>query len=113
MKGESSAAHLRPDSALRATSRSRRSAEREGGQGYGGQAASDRWERLAVLFEGALALPPAERDDYLRLNCSDPGIAAEIRTLLAAQISEAGPIERVMAALGSPGASPWRDAAPR
>jgi hypothetical protein len=41
--------------------------------------ASDRWERLSVLFEGALVLPPAERDDYLRVHCSDPGIAAEIR----------------------------------
>ena len=74
---------------------------------------SDRWERLAALFEGALALPPAERDAYVREHCPDPGIAAEIRALLAAQVAEAGPVERVMAALGSPAGNPWRDAAPR
>ncbi len=84
-------------------------------QGYGGQAttASDRWERLSVLFEAALALPPAERDDYVRLHCSDPGIAAEIKALLAAPVAEAGPVERVMAALGSPAENRWRDPAPR
>src|SRR5262245_39117514 len=75
--------------------------------------ARDRWERLAALYEGALALPPAERDAYVREQCPDPGIAAEIRALLSAQLAEAGPIERVMAALGSPAASPWRDPAPR
>jgi serine/threonine protein kinase len=74
---------------------------------------SDRWERLSVLFEGALALPPAERDDYLQVHCIDPGIAAEIRALLAAQVAGAGPVERVMAALGSPAGNRWRDPAPR
>jgi len=73
---------------------------------------SDRWERLAALFEGALALPPDERDSYVREHCSDPGMAAEIQALLAAQVT-AGPVERVMAALGSPTANAWRDPAPR
>ena len=83
-------------------------------QGYGGQAtARDRWDRLAVLFEGALALPPAERDAYLHENCTDPGIAAEIRALLSARVTEAGPIERVMAALGSSAGHDSRERAPR
>ena len=92
MKPESSAAHLR--------------------QAYDGQA-SDRWERLAALFEGALALAPGERDAFVREHCPDPGIAAEIRALLEAQVEAAGPVERVMAALGSPGGNRWHDAAPR
>ena len=74
---------------------------------------SHRWDRLAVLFEGALALPPAERDAYVNEHCTDPGIAVEMRALLAAPVPEVGPVERVMAALGSPAASPWRDSAPR
>ena len=74
---------------------------------------SDRWDRLAALFEGALALPAAERDAYVREHCSDSGIAAEIGALLAAPVAEVGPVERVMAALGSPAASPWRDSASR
>ena len=49
----------------------------------------------------------------MRVHCSDPGVAAEIRALLAAQVSEAGPVERVMAALGSPAENRWRDSAPR
>ena len=49
----------------------------------------------------------------MREHCPDPGIAAEIRALLAAQVAEAGPVERVMAALGSPAGNPWRDPAPR
>ena len=46
--------------------------------------ARDRWERLAALFEGALAVPVAERDDYVREHCPDPGIAEETRVLLSA-----------------------------
>ena len=49
----------------------------------------------------------------MREHCPDPGIAAEIRALLAAQPAEAGPVDRVMAALGSPAGKPWRDPAPR
>ena len=37
LRSRGPANHLRPDSALRASSRSRRSATREGGQGYGGR----------------------------------------------------------------------------
>lgn len=45
--------HLRPDSARRASSRSRRSASREGGQGYGGQArAKARIERYLRDYYG-------------------------------------------------------------
>jgi serine/threonine protein kinase/Tfp pilus assembly protein PilF len=75
--------------------------------------ATNQWERLAGLFEGALALPPAERDAYVRERCPDPAIAAEIRALLSQRLAEAGPVERVMAALGSPAGHPWRDPAPR
>ena len=85
------------------------------GQGYGGHAATTadvRWERLSALFEGALAVPPAERDAYVREHCLDPGMAAEIAALLSARLAEAGPIDRVMAALGSP-ANRWRDSTPR
>ena len=95
MKNESGAAHLRQGFRLR--------------QGYGGQdggqapitATSDRWERLAVLFEGELAVSLAERDAYVRAHCPDPGLAAEIKVLLSAQLAGAGPVDRVMAACPS------------
>ena len=76
-------------------------------------ATAARWERMAALFEAALALPSAERDAYLREHCPDPKVADEIRALLAAPADEAGPIERVMAALGAPAAAPWREASRR
>ena len=75
--------------------------------------AGARWERLASLFEGARPLPPDERDAYLRERCTDPALAAEVGVLLAAQDEDAGPIERVMAALGPPSAPAWREPAPR
>ena len=81
-------------------------------QGDGGQAISataDRWERMAVLFEQALALPSAERDGYLGERCSDPAIAAEIRALLAARVDGASAVDRVMAALGASADTAWRD----
>jgi serine/threonine protein kinase len=74
--------------------------------------AGERWERMAALFEGALALTSAERETYLREHCPDATIAAEIRALLA-EVDVTGPIDRVMAALGASAATPWRDPAPR
>ncbi len=71
-----------------------------------------RWERMAALFEGALAVPAAERDAYLREHCPDPKVAAEVRLLLASPAEAAGPIERLMAALGSPAERAWRAPAP-
>jgi eukaryotic-like serine/threonine-protein kinase len=62
----------------------------------------DRWELMAAVFEGAMARPAGERDAYLREHCRDADMAGEIRALLAANTAEPGPVERVMAALGTP-----------
>jgi serine/threonine-protein kinase len=44
-----------------------------------------RWARLQVLFEGALAIPRLERDEYLRHECAgDEGMLAEVQALLDA-----------------------------
>lgn len=43
-----------------------------------------RFERIAAVFDGALALPPHERDAYLVRACGgDAGIEADVRALLA------------------------------
>ncbi len=62
----------------------------------------DRWELMAAVFEGAMACPAAERDAYLREHCRDASMVGEIHALLAANTPEPGPVERVMAALGTP-----------
>ncbi len=44
----------------------------------------ERWRRLKELFEGALALDPAERDEYLERRCSgDAALRREAGALLA------------------------------
>ena len=44
------------------------------------------WGRVAALFDAVSALPPAERDAELaRQQQTDPALAAEVRSLLAAQ----------------------------
>jgi len=46
---------------------------------------AQRWERLQVLFEAAQAMPAETADEYLRASCTDdPGLAGEVRALLAA-----------------------------
>src|SRR5262245_31177796 len=43
------------------------------------------WDRLTGLFHEALALEPAEREPFLaRIAAGDPGLAKEVRSLLAA-----------------------------
>jgi eukaryotic-like serine/threonine-protein kinase len=73
----------------------------------------DRWELMAAVFEGAMARPAAERDAYLREACQDGDIAGEIHALLAANTPKPGPVERVMAALGTPADGAGRITAPR
>jgi serine/threonine-protein kinase len=72
---------------------------------------SARWERVAALFEEALARPAAERDDFVLARCHDPQLAAEVHALLTAFTTAPGPLERVMAAVAP--AEPWHAAAPR
>ena len=43
------------------------------------------WSRVKALFAQALDRPAAERDAWLAAECSDPDVAAEVRSLLAAQ----------------------------
>jgi serine/threonine protein kinase len=62
---------------------------------------SNRWERLAAIFESAQVLPDAERAAYVRDRCADPRDRAELETLLAFGSRAPGPVERVMGALGS------------
>jgi serine/threonine-protein kinase len=54
----------------------------------------DRWQRAQDLFAAALALPPAERDAYLAEATGDPGLAAEVRSLLDAHDAD-GCLDRV------------------
>jgi serine/threonine-protein kinase len=60
----------------------------------------DRWDRLGLLFERALACPADERQAFVREHCDDPRDASELRALLAAYTTRPGPLDRVMEALG-------------
>ena len=73
----------------------------------------DRWELMAAVFEGAMARSASDRDAYLREHCRDAEMAGEIQALLAANTPEPGPVERVMAALGTPAAGAGRVTAAR
>ena len=53
-----------------------------GGEGTG---ADPYWDRVGEVFEGALAVPPAERAAFLDRTCPDPAVRAEVEGLLAAQ----------------------------
>ena len=46
------------------------------------------WEKINELFHRALELPKSEREEFLRENCSDELIRAEVAELLAAQTDE-------------------------
>ena len=46
------------------------------------------WEKINELFHRALALPKSEREVFLRENCSDKLIRAEVVELIAAQSDE-------------------------
>jgi serine/threonine-protein kinase len=60
----------------------------------------DRWDRLGLLFERALACPAGEREAFVLEHCGDPSDASELRALLAAYTTRPGPLDRVMEALG-------------
>ena len=48
----------------------------------------EEWEKINELFHRALELPSAEREEFLRENCVDELIRAEVAELLAAQTDE-------------------------
>jgi serine/threonine-protein kinase len=47
------------------------------------------WSRVKALFADALDRPGHERDAWLAATCDDPGMLAEVRSLLAAQAAPA------------------------
>jgi serine/threonine-protein kinase len=68
--------------------------------------AGARWEQLAELFEGAVALPESERHEYISEHCPDATTLAEMQALLAAYSAEPGPLDRIMAVV-APTAHAW------
>jgi eukaryotic-like serine/threonine-protein kinase len=72
----------------------------------------DRWTRARALFERAVDLPPAERDDFVARECAqDPELLSEVTGLLRADASPAGLLDRTLHAeslgLGQePGSAP-------
>jgi serine/threonine-protein kinase len=74
--------------------------------------AGDRWDRLAALFEGARAHPEPERAAYLRDARASPQELDELQALLALDARHAGPVERLMAAIG-PAPRDWHTNAAR
>jgi serine/threonine protein kinase len=60
----------------------------------------DRWDRLGLLFERALACPAGGREAFVREHCDDSRDASELRALLAAYTTRPGPLDRVMDVLG-------------
>ena len=62
---------------------------------------SARWERVQALVEGALALPQAERNDYLQDSESDEDVRAEALSLLSATAVESPP-SRWLGVLSAP-----------
>lgn len=44
---------------------------------------SSNWERLKVIFDEAIALPPGERTQFIENTCSDPGDREELIELLS------------------------------
>jgi tetratricopeptide (TPR) repeat protein/predicted Ser/Thr protein kinase len=61
-----------------------------------------RWERLSALLDRTLACAPDERMAFIDAECAgDSELATELKSLLAAQDIQHGPIESLAAALGS------------
>src|SRR5690606_25828066 len=55
----------------------------------------DRWAKLDALFDGALALPPGQREEWLQSECgSDRQLRTEIDAMLAAHEGTAGILDR-------------------
>lgn len=62
----------------------------------------ERWERLSALLDRTLACAPDERMAFIDAECAgDSALASELKSLLAAQDVQHGPIESLAAALGS------------
>lgn len=62
-----------------------------------------RWQRLSELLDRTLARAPDERLAFIDAECAgDSELARELKSLLAAQDVQHGPIESLAAALGSP-----------
>ncbi len=40
-------------------------------------------KRIEECFQQAAALPPAEREEYLRKHCADPAVRSEVEKLLS------------------------------
>ncbi|HET9483220.1 MAG TPA: protein kinase, partial [Xanthomonadales bacterium] len=69
-----------------------------------------RWERLQVLFEAAQGMPSDTAEAYLRESCTDdPGLAAEVRDLLAALGRTSEMTSAVQRAAHEAGAVPGAD----
>ena len=69
-----------------------------------------RWERLQVLFEAAQGMPSDTAEAYLRESCTDdPGLAAEVRDLLAALGRTSEMTNAVQRAAHEAGAVPGAD----
>ncbi|HEX5004592.1 MAG TPA: serine/threonine-protein kinase, partial [Gemmatimonadales bacterium] len=59
---------------------------------------AERWERVQRLFHGAVELPPASRDAYLRgASEGDPALADEVRRMLDADAAEGSPLASSLA----------------
>ena len=68
----------------------------------------ERWQRLNVLFDAALALPAAARPQFVAAACADDeGLRAELTALLAAH-QEPGILDGPTPALRATVAEPWR-----
>ncbi len=63
----------------------------------------DAWQRLSELLDRALRCAPDARTAFIDAECAgDAELARELKSLLAAQDIQQGPIESLAAALGSP-----------
>lgn len=60
-----------------------------------------RWQRIEGLFEAAIERPEDEREAWLRLQCPDAELRAQVLDLLRRDGSAVGPLEALSAALAS------------
>ncbi|MBS0380009.1 MAG: serine/threonine protein kinase [Proteobacteria bacterium] len=68
----------------------------------------DRWQRTRALFHACIELSPAEQDEFLSRECAaDPGMRAEVQSLLAALASSNSFLEVPAAAADVSGESSW------
>jgi eukaryotic-like serine/threonine-protein kinase len=55
---------------------------------------SDEWARVNELFQAALAVPPAERGDWIGAHCGEAEVNREVRSLLSVYEQEPGFLEQ-------------------